>query len=214
MRLGLFGGTFNPIHGGHLKAAEEIIEKIKLDKICFIPSNIPPHKEENELASSNHRFKMVELAISDNNNFCISDYEILKKKKCYTIDTLKHFKEKYRSDDIFFIVGHDIFNTIGTWKKYENIFELSNFIVISRPGISDDNDQLPLAIKDDFRYYKEESEIKFYKHKSSNLLIKTHIKGLEVSSSHIRELIKSNKPIKKLVLPPVEQYILNNNLYA
>jgi nicotinate-nucleotide adenylyltransferase len=214
VKLGLFGGTFNPIHCGHIKAAEQIIEKIGLDRICFIPSNIPPHKEEDYLAGSLHRYKMVELAISGKDKFCISDYEISKKQKCYTVDTLKHFKEKLPGDELYFIVGHDIFNPIETWKDYKKLFELASFIVLSRPGISDDNDELPLAIKDDFRYYKKESQIKFYKHKSSNLLIKTQIKGLEVSSSEIRELIKSKKPIKELVPLKVEQYILNNNLYA
>jgi len=213
VKIGLFGGTFNPIHCGHLKAAEEIIEKIKLDKICFIPSNIPPHKEENELADANQRFKMVESAIRGKDKFCISDYEILKKEKSYTVDTLKHFKGKFPGHEMYFIVGHDIFNPIETWKDFKELFELSNFIVISRPGVSDANDQLPLAIKDEFRYYREESEIKYYKHKSSKLLIKTQIKGLEVSSSEIRKLTKSKKPIKELVPLPVEHYILNNNLY-
>ncbi len=214
MKLGLFGGTFNPIHCGHIKAAEEIIKMIELDKVCFIPSNIPPHKEENELADANQRFKMVELAISGKHKFGISDCEISKKEKCYTVDTLKHFKEKFPAHELYFIVGHDTFNPIQTWKDYKDLFELSNFIVISRPGFSDEDDELPLAIKDDFRYYREESEIKYFKHKSSNLLIKTQIKGLEVSSSEIRELIKSKKSLKELVPLPVERYILKNNLYA
>ena len=214
MKLGLFGGTFNPIHCGHIKAAEQIIKKIELDKVCFIPSNIPPHKEENELADANQRFKMVELAISGKDKFGISDYEILKNEKCYTVDTLEHFKEKFPTHELYFIVGHDIFNPIETWKSYRDLFELSNFIVISRPGLSNDNDELPLAIKDDFRYYKEDSEIKYFKHKSSNLLIKTQIKGLEVSSSEIRQLIKSRKSLKELVPLTVERYISNNNIYA
>ena len=214
MKLGLFGGTFNPIHCGHILAAEQIIERIGLDRICFIPSNIPPHKEENELAEANQRLEMAELAISGNEKFCISDYEILKNERCYTIDTLKHFNEIFPDDELYFIVGHDIFNPIETWKDYKELFDLSNFIVISRPGFSDNDNELPLAIKDDFRYYKKGYEIQFYKHKSSNLLIKTRIKGLEVSSSEIRELVKSNKSIKELVPLPVQRYILNNNLYA
>lgn len=214
MKLGLFGGTFNPIHSGHLRAAEEITEKIKLDKICFIPSNIPPHKDDDDLEASEHRYKMVKLAINVSDNFCVSDYEISKNEKCYTVDTLRHFKEKFPAHDLYFIVGHDIFNQVQTWKDFERLFELAHFIVISRPGLLDDGEELPLAIKDDFRYYKQQSEIKFYKHKSSNLLIKTSIKGLEVSSSEVRELIKKNKPIKELVPRSVEQYISTNNLYA
>ncbi len=214
MKLGLFGGTFNPIHNGHIMAAKEILSIIGLDRICFIPSNIPPHKEKTGLASSNHRFEMVRLAISGKDEFCVSDYEILKNEKCYTVDTLRHFKEKFPSDELYFIVGHDIFNPIQTWKEYKGLFELSNFIVICRPGYSDDPDELPLAIKDDFRYYRGKSEIKIYKHRSSRLLIKIQIKGLEVSSSEIRELVRNKKPLKELVPANVEQYIFTNNLYA
>ncbi len=195
-------------------AAEEIIIKIGLDRVCIIPSNIPPHKQDDDLAASHHRYKMAKLTIADRDNFCISDYEISKNERCYTVDTLKHFKEKFPNDDLYFIVGNDIFDPIHTWKEYDRLFELANFIVICRPGYSEDLDELPLAIKDDFRYYKHKPGLKIYKHKSSNLLIKIQIKGLKVSSSEIRELVRNNKSIKDLVPSEVEQYISANNLYA
>ncbi len=214
MKLGLFGGTFNPIHSGHIVAAEQILEIFDLDRICFVPSNIPPHKDQDDLASTKQRFEMVKLAIEDNDKFSVSDYEISRSQESYTIDTLKYFKAEFPEDELYFIVGHDIFNLIDIWKDYKKLFELSNFIVISRPGYLDDDEDLPLAIKDDFRYDKTESANTYYKHKSSNLIIKTQIKGIDISSSEIRELIKNNNPIHELVPPKVQQYILDNNIYA
>lgn len=214
MKQGLFGGTFNPIHSGHVKAAEQILEILDIDRICFIPSNIPPHKDQKELATPEQRYEMVKLATHGNDRFSISDFEISSNKESYTIDTLKYFKDKLPEDDLYFIVGHDIFNQIDIWKEYKKLFELSNFIVISRPGYFDDDEDLPLAIKDDFRYDKTETGNTYYKHKNSNLIIKTQIEGIDISSSEIRELIKYNKSIHELVPPKVEQYIFDNNLYA
>jgi len=214
VKLGLFGGTFNPIHSGHIKAAEQVTEMLNLHGICFIPSNIPPHKENNDLAESAHRYKMVELAIEDHKNFSVSDYEITKKQKCYTIDTLRHFKHEYPDDELYFIVGHDIFEPIETWKDYKDLFELANFIVISRPGFTDAEQALPLAIEDDFRYYKQQSQIIYFKHKNSNLIIRIEIEGLDISSSQIRQNIRTGKLIDKLVPPKVQQYIFDHNLYA
>jgi len=213
VKLGLYGGTFNPIHLGHLKAAEEIIVSIGLDKICFVPSNIPPHKDDHFLIDGIHRFKMIKLSIANNDKFCVSDYEISRQDVSYTINTLRYFSKKYRDDELFFIVGNDIFNEIETWKNYKSLFDLANFIVILRPGFTEDFDYLPVALSEVFRYYEGDSEKAIYKNKSSKMLIKLKIKGLKISSSDIRNLAIDSKPIKNLVPPPVEKYILKHNLY-
>ena len=213
MKLGLYGGTFNPIHLGHLKAAEEIIASVGLDKICFVPSNIPPHKYHNSLIAGIHRFNMIKLCIKDNNKFCVSDFEISRQDVSYTINTLRYFSNTYREADLYFIVGNDIFNEIETWKNYKSLFDLGNFIVIIRPGFTEDIDFLPVALDKVFRYYEGDSDKIIYKNKSSKMLIKLRINGFKISSSEIRNLVIDSKPIKNLVPLPVEKYILRNNLY-
>lgn len=213
MKLGLFGGTFNPIHYGHLKAAEEILESIKLDKICFIPSNIPPHKDANNLIAPHHRLRMIELAIKNNKKLSVSDYEIKKGEISYTIDTLKYFKKETHDSDLYFIVGNDIFNTIETWKEYKSLFEISNFIVMIRPGFSEESEYLPVALSDLFRYHESNIHKTVYINKSSRLIIKLKIQGLEISSSQIRHFVSSSKSVNNLVPPEVENYMLENKLY-
>lgn len=213
MKLGLFGGTFNPIHLGHLKAAEEIIKLAGLDKICFIPSNISPHKNDQLLVDGKHRLNMIKLSIRENNKLCVSDYEISREDVSYTIYTLRYFNSKFKEDDLFFIVGNDIFNEIETWKDYKSLFTLSNFIVIIRPGVAEAFGYLPVALREVFRYYESDSEKIIYKNKSSKMLIKLRIKGFEISSSEIRKLVLVSKPIKNLVPSVVERYILKHNLY-
>ena len=213
-RVGLLGGTFNPVHLGHLRAAEEIREVLTLDKIYFIPASIPPHKDSGDIISPNNRLKMLELAIQDNPIFEISDVELKRDGASYTIDTLKHFSSNFPEFEFYFIVGNDLFVEIDTWKDFKQLFELSNFAVITRPGFSEDFSSLiPLAVKDAFRYYKKERDVTIYLHKSSKTLAIVQIEGVQVSSTQIRDLLRDKKSIKYLVPAPVESYILSKKLY-
>ncbi len=133
-RIGILGGTFNPIHVGHLKAAEDVQRKFLLIKILFIPSYIPPHKESSDIASPCHRMKMVELALTPYPQFIPSALEIETKGKSYSIFTLQKVKKLYPEAFIFFILGIDAFLEIDTWKDYQKVLEQCFFIVISRPG--------------------------------------------------------------------------------
>lgn len=214
-RVGLLGGTFNPVHLGHLRAAEEIREILTLDKICFIPAAIPPHKDSEEIISPDDRLRMLEISIQGNPFFEISDVELNRKGASYTIDTLKYFSSNFSEFELYFIVGNELFIEIDTWKNFKELFELSNFIVITRPGFSEDFSSLiPLAVKDDFRYYKKEKDVTIYLHKSSNTLAIAQIYGVQVSSTQIRDLLRDKKSIKYLVPAPVESYILSKKLYV
>ena len=135
-KIGLFGGTFNPIHLGHLKAAEITQEKFQLDRILFIPSYIPPHKESIDIAPPHHRLKMVELACSSYPRFFPSPVEIEDRGTSYSIITVKKIEEMSPNAKIFFILGVDSFLEIETWKEYEALLNRCFFIVISRPGYS------------------------------------------------------------------------------
>jgi len=213
-KVGLFGGTFDPIHFGHLRAAEEIREILDLEKIYFIPTSVPPHKITPEMASPHDRLEMLKLALNDNNFLCILDIEIKRGGKSYTIDTIQYLSQTFPLLDCYLIVGSDLFSGIETWKDYKNLFTISNFAVIERPGfVVDFPAMLPLEIRDDFRYYKQNKNLSLYINKSSKVLSIVKINGLEISSTKIRELIKTSKSIKYLVPSSVEAYILAHNLY-
>ncbi|HVY55436.1 MAG TPA: nicotinate-nucleotide adenylyltransferase [Thermodesulfobacteriota bacterium] len=214
-RAGLFGGTFDPVHLGHLRAAEEIRENLSLDKVYFIPAAVAPHKKTTHSTPSRHRLEMLKLAVSDNPSFEVCDYELGKDTPSYTIETLRHLKKTNPESEYYFMVGNELFREIDTWKEWRDLFKLSNFVVITRPGYPDpDVGKLPLALENDFSYYNKEGNVIFYKDKNSSLIAFSRIMGLEVSSTEIRRCVKSGRSIKYLVPAPVEEYILRNGIYA
>ena len=133
MKVGVFGGTFNPIHYGHLRAAEEVREKLGFEKILFIPSGKPPLKTK-DIAVAAHRFEMARLAILDNPFFEISDIETKRTGKSYTVKTIEELKKAYPSREFYLILGIDAFLDIPNWRHPERLIALANFVIISRPG--------------------------------------------------------------------------------
>ncbi|MCX5685882.1 MAG: nicotinate-nucleotide adenylyltransferase [Candidatus Omnitrophica bacterium] len=189
MRIGILGGTFNPIHIAHLILAEEALSKLKLDKVIFVPTFIPPHKNVEGDARPKDRLKMVELAISGNAAFEVSTFELDSKKKSYSIDTLKEFRRIYGDDaELFFITGSDLLKDLFSWKNVNEIFKMSKFIVANRPGY-------PVAD------VPKEAET-------------VVITPIEVSSEDIRKRIKEARSIRYLVPERVREYIIKNRLYA
>ncbi len=207
MRIGLMGGTFNPVHLGHLRAAEEVREKFKLNIIYFVPCNEPPHKSNIDLIDANIRLQMLKLAIKGTDAFRCSDIEIRRGGKSYSIDTIRHFLERgIKGSQIYFILGNDSFAEIKTWKNYKELIESCNFIIIKRPGYGEFSlkKQLPLDL---FKILSYNKKIKCYETRSKKRIFLTEIKGLEVSSSMIRELIRRGKSIRYLVPEDVFNYI-------
>ncbi len=219
-RVGLFGGTFDPIHFGHLRAAEEIRQILSLSKIYFIPSAVPPHKENSDITCASDRLEMLRLAIEGNQYFDISEFELESKSTSYTVDTLEHLSAAHPDTEFYFMLGNELFNQIESWKDYRRLFELCSFVIITRPGFSDlDSNKIPLALKDDFRYYKKvENVISYTKSASKDIafteIVFTEIKGIEISSTDIRNFVKSKKSIKYLVPDKIEKYIITKKLYA
>lgn len=188
MRIGILGGTFNPIHIGHLVLAEEAKEKLNLEKVIFVPAYIPPHKKGEEITEADDRLKMVNLAIRGNPSFEVSTFEIDSKNTSYSIQTLREFKKRYGEDTkLFFITGADSLGELFSWKGLDEIFKLSQFIVANRPGYDVAN--LP-----------KEVEV-------------VTITPLEISSSQIRRKIKEHKSIRYLVPEAVREYITAKGLY-
>jgi nicotinate-nucleotide adenylyltransferase len=212
MRVGILGGTFNPIHNAHRYIAEAALRHCQLDQVLFLPAAIPPHKEIADEVSFDHRLAMVELAIADNPAFTSSDLESKRSGASFSVDTLSHLKETQPTDEFFFIIGLDSFRDITTWKEYRRLFELTNVVVASRPGPGDDDPQqfLPVAIKDDFCY--DERSLKL-RHKSGCELIFIHDTRLDISSTLIRQIVAQGKSIRDYVSQPVIDYIEQNGLY-
>lgn len=210
-KVGLFGGTFNPIHLGHLRGAEEIRESFRLDEVFFIPSAIPPHKPPEEIIGAKHRLEMARLAISSNPHFFLSDIELSRPGKSYSIETLRHFHEA-NPDHLFFILGGDAFVEIETWKDFQNLFTLCHFIVMARPGFQETPiaSQLPGVLTPFFRY---DPERKIWVHKSGHQLHFKEISFLDISSTKIRELVERGKSVRYLIPPETEAYLRNHGLY-
>ena len=140
MKIGILGGTFNPVHNGHISIAEQVKEKLSLDKIIFVPSFIPPHKQNENIASADDRINMVKLALANSENLEVSAIEVDREGVSYTIDTLKQIKAFYNEEDeIFFIIGSDNVKEFETWRKPEEIVKVANIVVVQRPGSEDLN---------------------------------------------------------------------------
>ncbi len=213
-KVGLLGGTFNPIHLGHLRAAEEVRESLGLRRVIFIPSRLPPHKGSADIPSPGDRLKMVELATSTNPYFDFSDVEIRRGGPSYTIDTLRYFVSQFTEEEFYFILGSDLFREIDTWREWESLFEVANFVVVVRPGYEEECfPPLPLALRDHFRYYNAGGREVIYTHKSSKTLTILNITGIELSSTRIRELVREGVSIKYLVTDEVLRFIATKGLY-
>lgn len=192
------GGTFDPVHNGHLVLAENARIKFNLDKILFIPTGKPPHKDNNYITSNIHRYNMTLLAINSNPYYFLSSIEIQREGITYTIDTIKYLKTKSNSTDFYFILGSDSLYQIHKWKDYEELLSLCNFIVAKRKGL--DDRKLENRIKELSQLY------------NSNIHI-LESPLIEISSTEIRERVKNRLSIKYLVPKAVELYINKNNLY-
>ncbi|MDD4910335.1 MAG: nicotinate-nucleotide adenylyltransferase [Candidatus Omnitrophica bacterium] len=187
MKIGILGGTFNPIHYGHLLMAEQVLQGLGLDRVIFIPSNLPPHKQEDSIASAKDRLVMVKKALKQNPRFFVSDIEIRRKGKSYSVETLRQLKKIYPDDKLFFITGSDLINYLGEWKDVDEIFALADFVVANRPGYI--LSSLPERI------------------------VKVNIKSIDISAYEIRNLIRAGRSARYLVPDEVRGYIEKRGLY-
>ena len=214
MKIGIFGGTFDPIHWGHLRSAEEVGETYRLERIYFIPASIPPHKRGQTTTPARDRLRMVRLAASRNPRFAVSMVELARPGLSYSVDTIREFAGKLKKTDaLYFIIGLDAFREIGTWKDFQEIFPLCNFIVTSRPG-SKENDPLKgtgVAVKKLFCY---DLKRRNYRHRSGTRIYFVELTDIAISASEIRALVRQGKSIRYLVPAAVERYIKRRGLYA
>ncbi len=213
LKIGVFGGTFNPVHFGHLRTAEEVYERMGLDRIVFIPASRPPHKNTSRIVAFIHRWKMLELALASNPHFGLSDIENRRPGKSYSVDTLRQLRHQYPGpDSLYFLLGMDAFQDITTWKDYRNLFELTNFVILARPGynIEKTYDLLRSEISAEYRYSEKE---KLFFHPSLCKVYFCQVTLLDISSTRIRELVAEGRSIKYLVPDSVKHYIEKTHIY-
>ncbi len=214
--IGLFGGTFNPVHFGHLRPAQEVLEYFALDKIIFIPSALPPHKNSTYLTDAKDRLEMIRLAIQDCPQFEVSDVEIRRCGHSYTIDTVRYFKSLLSYSKLYFIIGTDAFWDIDSWKAYQELFSLISFIVMARPGSSYNTDgkaiEKYLKTRISEGYFFSESENACI-HPEKQAVFGSSVSFMDISSTMIRNLISQNKSVRFLMPGSVEKFIELRGLF-
>lgn len=199
MKIGLFGGSFNPVHNGHINIAKSYMEHLKLDKILFIPTALPPHKTNAHLIDGVHRINMLHLAFSDLNNMQVSDIEFTLKEKSYTFNTVTLLKEMYPNDDFYLIIGSDQFFNFKSWYKCQELLQMVTLCTASR---------LEREYHKLVEFAQNDDVISKCKYIISSFPV------VEVSSSQIRSMIKNGECISHLVPQSVDKYIKDNNLYV
>lgn len=188
MKAGILGGSFNPIHNGHLILADEARQKLKLDKVYFIPLNQPAHKEDKELLPARDRLRMVKSAVNGNPYFAALDIEIKRQGKSYTIDTLRLLRKEFpRVNKFFFIIGSDSLSYLESWKDINEVMKLAKFVAASRPNYPLKNcpkDILPLVVE-----------------------------SVDISGFRLRQRIKNNESVRYYLPEEVYKYIEKKGLY-
>lgn len=213
MKWGLMGGTFDPIHLGHLRCAEEILELFKLNRIILTPAAKPPHKLDAEITSFYHREQMVKLAIEGNPIFSYSDVENRRGGISYAVETIEYFLEKYlKNIELYFILGQDAFHAIQTWKDWRNLLLLCNFVVMTRPGYTKSG--LAPILPDDFaRQFHYDETVDGYLGPTGHFIYFRQVTFLDISSSDIRKRASEERTIRYLVREDVRHYIQKHELY-
>ena len=198
MRLGVFGGTFDPVHHGHLVAADEVRARLGLDSVLFVPAGTPPHKLDDDISPTRHRIAMLQLAIASNPGFALSRVDVDRHGPCYTVDTLALLHEEYGPGaELFFIMGMDSLADILVWRDPERLIRLAQIVVVGRPGFQADVDELDKVLPG-----------------AAQRIAIVDTPLIEVSSSDIRQRVREGMPIRYQVPEAVEAYIRKHGLYA
>ncbi len=196
-RLGILGGTFDPIHHGHLVAAQEVQHQLALDQVLFVPAGMPPHKPPQPISPIHHRLRMVELAIAGKSHFALSRLDADRPGPCYTVDTLQLLRREWGPGPLFvFIIGADSLADLLTWHQPQRLIELCELAAVTRPGVEVDLPRLAEHLP--------------------GITARLHLVQmplLEISSSDLRARVRAGRPISYLVPPAVEAYILEQGLY-
>lgn len=189
-RIGIMGGTFDPIHHGHLVAASEVQDKFDLDEVIFVPTGEQPYKKDRKVSSAEHRYLMTVIATASNSRFSVSRVDIDRPGTTYTIDTLRDLRDEYPDDDLFFITGADVLPQILGWKDSEELWDLASFVGVNRPGHQLEKTGLP-----------------------EDKVFLIEVPAMAISSTDVRRRAHAHEPIWYLVPDGVVQYVRKYGLY-
>ena len=209
MEIGLFGGTFDPVHKAHLQCANAALAETAVESIIFIPAASPPHKNDDAICSFEHRMRMLRIAVEKYPQFSVSDLEGRRAYPSYTIDTLDAFCRQNKTNRYHFVIGCDAFLEIETWYQWQRIISFLDFIVVIRPGYHEDHLQQLLQR---LNFIRESSSVWFNRHANNKirmLLTETD----DISSSDIRKKIRTKGAWSLFVPEEIEAYIRKNGLY-
>lgn len=202
MKLGLFGGSFDPVHAGHVRPVLEARDRLGLDRVIYLPTACPPHKAENDFAPAHARFSMVELALIDEPDLWVSALELTPGRTAYTIDTLEHFHREHPDAELHLLIGGDSFAALESWERWQDIVELARLVVLVRPGweIESTRRQLTRELK----ALAENERVHFLANPA-----------VEVSSTELRQRVRAGEDIPADVMSPlVLQYVRKYSLYT
>lgn len=212
-RLGLFGGTFNPIHYGHLRAAEEVCEALNLSRLRFIPAAVPPHKTPQDITPFAVRYEMTRLAVGDHPVMAVSDIEGRRSGKSYSIETLRQIRQECGPGwDIYFILGLDAILEISTWKDYAELFHLCHFVVLDRPGY-DRRRLTEVLLREVHPQFRSLPQGAGFRHPSGYHVLFLETTLMDISATGIRRLVRRGRSIRYLLPEQVRRYIISNKLY-
>ena len=201
MKIGIYGGTFDPPHIGHIKACKTFLDNVELDVLYVIPVYMPPHKMQKSSTDANSRLEMSKIAFSDlSDKVLVSDLEIKREGKSYTADTLRYFKENFENPEIYFLCGTDMILTMDFWYKPEYIFENATIVYVRRETDMENTEKIA-------------KKCAFYEEKFGAKIIYLDITALVISSSEIRKNINEKNKLKELVTKNIYDYIVKNELY-
>ncbi len=214
MKWGLFGGTFDPIHIGHLRCASEMLELFHLNRIIFVPAARPPHKPNAAITPFCHREQMIRLAIDGNPEFSLSDVENRREKTSYSVETVEYLLDKHRPEkpELYFILGQDAFHAIRTWKEWERLLLMCHFAVMTRPGYMHRGLEEILTPELASRFKYDEAA-RGFRGPTGHAIYFRQVTFLDIASSDIRKRAKEGEDIRYLVTDEVRRYIVKNALY-
>lgn len=197
-RIGIFGGTFDPIHCGHLVVAETARHALSLDRVLFIPAGQPPHKPAQPVTAGEHRLRMVQLAIAGNPAFVTSDLELRRSGASYTVDTLQHIRSECPDDELYFLIGADAAQSLPSWHRPWGILELAYLVAVERPGYRLDLERLQTVLGE----------------AAARRIVRLSVPQIDISASEIRQRVRSGATIRYLVPAAVEEYLIEHKLYC
>ena len=217
-RVGLLGGTLDPIHLGHIETALAALRALRLDRAYVLPSNVPPHRTERPVASSYHRFAMTALAVNGRDGLLASDLELTTPGTSYTADTLTRFREAsgLTASQVFFITGADAFAEIATWHRYPEVLDLAHFVVVSRPGVAAESLRQQLGTLAS-RMISVTPDDSSHEPRAANREPRVFLVNAatpDVSSTEIRKRLMAGRSIAGLVPPGVQRHIAQHGLYS